>query len=507
MGAQLSKIFNENFFVSLITIVVTFSTLFWLAIPVLQIGFLPTHDYAADMLYTNSISLNHPLLVGHYSRFGFNHPGPFWFYLNKLIEIFFEWLPISRYNLWMVGSICINTLFIIFSGYALSNFLFNKTKTWVIFLLLSCLVLIVGGDFLSTWMPYRQVAVYIAFLVCLLDIAKGSNKCFTWCVLSLCILIHGYITMIVFTLAPFFLVMGLRYRNYKINLGATKTQFWIAGIIVVLFAAPIAIDAFNSEGGNLSKILNAQHATASQSKPSWTDVSTFFQQLIFDQPFAKILYIATIFPLIFTCFFLRNEQKKKVLGTLFFLILLSILMIVYYKTTPAPLYPHIARFYVGVPVIMTAVIWGVSIEFLLSIISNKRFQILVSVLLGSTILTGSLLISNRHTYPVFSEVRWGGAIQKFAEIIVNKDLGKRPIAINYSEYNQMSFVAGLMVELTNRNISVCTTWPDMGIYYTSQMLCNGVNVKPDYLVVTDDACKSNCEVELTGFGLIDLNKD
>ncbi len=312
--------------------------------------------------------------------------------------------------------------------------------------------------------------------------------------------------MLVFTFAPLFLVLGLRYRNHKINLGATKTQFWIATSIVFLFAAPIAIDAFNADGGNLSKILKAQHAIATQPKPSWSDVSTFFQQLIFDQPYAKIFYIATIFPLIFTCLFLRNQQEKKVLGTLFFLSLLSMLMVMYYKTTPAPLYPHIARFYIGVPILLTAVIWSVSIEFLLSIISNKRLQILVSMLLGCSILTCALLISNRHTYPVFSEVRWGGAIKKFAEVIGNKELGKRPIAINYSDYSQMSFVAGLMVELTNRKISVCTTWPDMGIYYTSHMLCSGVNVKPDYLVVTNDACKNNCEVELTDFGLIDLNK-
>lgn len=66
----------------------------------------------------------------------------------------------------------------------------------------------------------------------------------------------------------------------------------------------------------------------------------------------------------------------------------------------------------------------------------------------------------RIQYPVPSQVTPNalfmhlvGVIQKSAETIGKKELGKRPIAINYSEYNPMSFAEGLMVKLTNRNIS------------------------------------------------------
>jgi hypothetical protein len=43
------------------------------------LDFAPVHDYAADFLLANVIRDDGILLTGHYSRFGFHHPGPFWF--------------------------------------------------------------------------------------------------------------------------------------------------------------------------------------------------------------------------------------------------------------------------------------------------------------------------------------------------------------------------------------------------------------------------------------------
>ena len=48
----------------------------------LQSAFYPVAGYAADMLWANVIRESGALLVGHYSGYDFNHPGPFWFYWN-----------------------------------------------------------------------------------------------------------------------------------------------------------------------------------------------------------------------------------------------------------------------------------------------------------------------------------------------------------------------------------------------------------------------------------------
>ena len=500
----MSKLSNK-ILLQVFAFIPVFFALFWLALPVIQIGFVPTHDYAVDILYTNSIGLTQPLLVGHYSRFGFHHPGPFWFYLNKFVEISFEWLAIPRYNVWMIGSVFVNSVFIIFSGRALSFFLFNELKIWVTYLLLGCLLLLAGGDFLSTWMPNRLVTVYIAFLVCLLNLANRNDMYLVWCAFFGCALIHGYITMLVFVLLPLFLVLGIRYMNPRMTPGLIKIQLWFTVIIIFLFSIPMVIDALYSNGGNLFKIITAQQGLAAQPKPSWPEVFAFFKKLIFEQPFSKIFYTisASLFALMYI--FLNNKDKQKFIGIIALTILISMLIVLYYKTTPAPLYPYIARFYIAVPIVLAAVIWSVSINLMLSTISNKWYQGLISAIAGCLIFAGTMWHSNRHTYPVFSEVRWGSAIQLFAETIANSRADKSLVVINYTDYNQWGFIAGLMVDLTQRNIRVCTTWTQMSVLYTARMLCTNSNVTPDYLIVADDACKNKCEASRAGFGLIKLN--
>src|SRR5262249_36322649 len=54
---------------------------------------IPSGDFAADALLVDRA--NHDwLLVGHYSRFKFNHPGPFFLYLRPIAEWWFAgYLP------------------------------------------------------------------------------------------------------------------------------------------------------------------------------------------------------------------------------------------------------------------------------------------------------------------------------------------------------------------------------------------------------------------------------
>ena len=47
--------------------------------------FYPIADFAGDMLTTNKIKDEGILFIGHWSTWGFNHPGPFWLYYNYLI--------------------------------------------------------------------------------------------------------------------------------------------------------------------------------------------------------------------------------------------------------------------------------------------------------------------------------------------------------------------------------------------------------------------------------------
>jgi hypothetical protein len=120
----------------------------------------PAGDFAADMLLTNRISDEGYLLVGHYSRWGFNHPGPFWFYYNWLTELLLGWLPLDRWQIWQIGNVFINAVAIAFSSITLSKYLLERFDLGFSLLVSALLIGFVGYEISNLWMPNRLVAPY-----------------------------------------------------------------------------------------------------------------------------------------------------------------------------------------------------------------------------------------------------------------------------------------------------------------------------------------------------------
>lgn len=91
-------------------------------------GGVPALDFAADMLLSNRIRDEGVLLVGQYSRYEFNHPGPFWFYYNHLFELGLDRSGLSRTHIWLFGQTTMATLVVGFTGAGLSLFLFGTLR-------------------------------------------------------------------------------------------------------------------------------------------------------------------------------------------------------------------------------------------------------------------------------------------------------------------------------------------------------------------------------------------
>jgi hypothetical protein len=72
----------------------------------------PGGDLAADILLANQITEKGYLLTGHYSRFGVDHPGPFFFYIYHLFEILLPHAILSRCGIWALATAILNALFL-----------------------------------------------------------------------------------------------------------------------------------------------------------------------------------------------------------------------------------------------------------------------------------------------------------------------------------------------------------------------------------------------------------
>lgn len=463
------------------------------------LDFAPVHDYAADVLLANIIRDEGVLLVGHYSRFGFHHPGPFWFYWNHIFEVCLGWLPLTRFQIWTVSSIVINSGLLLFAGRGLSDYLFDKIKYEVVFILTTVFLLLVGGDFLATWMPNRLIAAYLAFFICLINLCRLKLVYLPWATLFCALLVHGYVTMPVLTLPPLVISLAAGYllNRDKVLKRELYKRLLQSAFIALVFLIPLLADLLLPRASNVASIFAAQASFLQSAKPTWLEVANFYEQLVINQPSAQTLYWASIAAILPILIFRQKAALLRLIGIFLFSLMISLMVVLYYKTTPAPLYPFVARFYVGLSSVMVAAVWCVLIDRAESLSSASRYFSKIAL---SLIFILSVNFSKQHESPIWADPEDARPIRLFAERIQHGAIAGRTIIINHSKHDQWGIVAGLMVELDRRRIRSCSTWQQMAFLFTPQMTC-AVNAKPDYLVVQSAECDGVCIAESKGFGL------
>lgn len=472
----------------------------WLTLKVFVLDFAPVHDYAADFLLANIIRDEGILLTGHYSRFGFHHPGPFWFYWNYLFELCLSWLPFTRFQIWTVGSVVINSSLLLFSGRGLSIYLFDKIKYEVVFIFIALLFLLVGGDFLATWMPNRLITLYIAFFVCLINICRYNLSYLPWATLFCSMLVHGYITMPILTL-PFLLVSAivgfiLNKNQHIKSKSELYKRLWQSGLIASVFLIPLVADVLFFSNSNFTKILATHNGLLTSPNPTWADVKVFFWQLVFDQPYSKHVYWASFLALLPLLLFRQRTGLLRLVGIFALFLFITGIVLMYYKTTPAPLYPFVAKFYIGFPTVIIAAAWCLlldKVEFLLKH-TNYLTKITVFVL-----LVLSIHFSKKHESPIWADPEDARPIRLLSDQIQRTQEG-RTVVLNHSQHDLWGIVAGIMVELDRRHIRSCSTWQQMAFLFTPRMICSS-NSEPDFLIVKSSECKDQCIAESKGFGL------
>lgn len=468
-----------------------------LAWPTVSNHVTPMSDFAADMLLANNISEKGYLLVGHYSRWGFNHPGPFWFYFNYLIEYAFGWAFSSRFQSWQFGSILTNTFFIGFSAISLSRFLLGQFcfRYAIVF----CMLLIgfVGSEITSIWMPFRLIAPYLAFIVCVLHVMNGNFRYTIPSILFSGILIHGYATMPILTLPMLLvgiLIGWIQNRNFD---GSRKylREFFISGLIAFIFLAPMVLDFFLSDSPNILKLIDTSKSFSGMEKPSWGAMSVFILDLLFkDHPIGWLLstlFLALLLPLLN----IPSESIRKYNLAAILILTIASLSILYYKGTPAPIFPFVAYYLKSLPPLLLATV--LAPIFLRALKSENKITFNQQITTATPIIFS--LIAFATAINIAPKPDSGKEVENFANaIMLNSKTNK--IAIDYTEYMQWPFVAGLLLELDRLGKDSCTTWTHMGFLYTQNHICNPETF-PNFVVVESKSCEGKCFYASGNFGL------
>lgn len=225
-----------------------------LAVLVIRSRFLFTASfYEQGDAGANSIliqqAMHGRLLIGNYSREGFNHPGPGYMYVQAAGQWFFFYalgLVPTAWNAHILAVFALNSAFVAMITGVVYGWTRSLRGAAV------CLAVLLG--FIATepqilsldWMPWMYVPAYIAFLVAAASVAAGAARDLWILTLTGWILIHGHACFLFFVpaIVAAVLVAVVWQHGPRASLRALRRpRVWVpVAVISAVFVLPIVVN-------------------------------------------------------------------------------------------------------------------------------------------------------------------------------------------------------------------------------------------------------------------------
>lgn len=216
---------------------------------------------------------------GNYSRFGFYHPGPAFFYVYALSERILHdglgWLP-SPHNAHALA------------GLALQCFFFAAALTvasaWIrrpLFIPLALLAAAVHFGFaeyafIDIWPPRVLLMPFLCFLVSAGSVSAGRIRHLPLMVLAGCFLVHGHVAQPLFVVPVFLCAYAMFWwhaRHSRRDLaaagGSVRTAHILSLACIALFLVPLVADLLAGAQSNFAQILGILQVHSNQRKSVW----------------------------------------------------------------------------------------------------------------------------------------------------------------------------------------------------------------------------------------------
>jgi hypothetical protein len=450
----------------------------------LHTDIIPSGDAAADELLL--IRARHGVLLhGHYSRFNFYHPGPFFFDVRLIADHIAAWLFPSPFTLHTATLMVVNGLFIGLTAALAFSLTGGGPAGWLA--ALGCVASVLfqfhnsSAGLTSSWMPDVIRMPYLAFLVALPLMARGSA--FGLIAATFCggALVHGYVAMPAFVAPPWLMALTLglvsrHRRNQPFPLDALAAS---AGI-VLLFVSPILVDMIFRPPGNIGLILDYMRQAAAENAPPNPPDDVSASVLGHWQTLNPLLWGLPILALLLDG--RRWVDLKAWLPQLFFTLLSVLLFYGYLRTAPPPLYDYIGYFHDSVP--LALVVWGV-VRLAPRALAYRPAAAVALVLCLVGLAQGGGHSGNRGV----------PEIRPLTQAVVARHPGSQ-VMLRMAGFDEWTLMTGLMADLDRFGVDSCTPFlypqmPEQSI--THNRLCPEARKEQQrYVLTAHGACGPSC---------------
>lgn len=462
----------------------------------LEVEDIPVGDAAADMLLERVIDDQGYLLTGHYSRFEFNHPGPFFFYVHHVVH-----RVLDRYGLPASASAYASTMILNVAFLLIGVFLAHRAVGlnpgfWS----LLCGVLVVFSMFDNTiyavWMPAKIILPLFALFFCLVLLVRRRLQYAPLACLLVSVLIHGYVTMIALALPMLLLAIGWGlYRNRR-ALTAGETRYLVGGALIGLsFAAPMALDCLINEACNPGRIIS--FAAGSEAPPP--ELSSILRS-VNANVFSGLGVIQFALLLGGAYGLHANEELRRTWkSSLLIATSFVVAFLAYHKLAPGPMFDNMVLFMRALPM---ALVTLCTVGSFRSIADTgwKRDLHRQALRLGLVVL---VIVSVLHLrpYPLRPDAR--RYVRQLAQGIMSAAGDSAEARIDYENHAQWPTIAGVLFELERNRFRACTTRREMAFLFTERKVCE-IDDDPNITLVPAARCDDRCVSRAGGIGIIPL---
>jgi hypothetical protein len=211
------------------------------------------------------------LLVGNYSREGFNHPGPAYMYVQAFGDYLFRnWLHVvpTAWNAHVLAVFALNGVFVALAVGIVYGWTGSLRGAAACFAVIVAFAVAHPSIVSSDWMPYLYVPAYVVFLIAAGSVAAGRLTDAWILALSGWFLIHGQACFLLFvpvlTLAVLVALAWPRRRRLGAAARpffATRRGVWVpVAVISAVFLLPIVVNLVLHWPGDFGKYISYGHS-------------------------------------------------------------------------------------------------------------------------------------------------------------------------------------------------------------------------------------------------------
>lgn len=443
----------------LVTLIAVLARNWW----IVSSGRVEDGDFAVNSILIDS-ARHGQLLIGNYSRVGFNHPGPALLYVQAISQVVFHDLlgVVPRaFNAHVLGVVVFYSAIIGVSA----AMVVRRTRLVAAGLLVPLaalsLAVIQPGSLVSTWFPDIYIWPFLLTTIAIASVASGEPRDLPFALAGIGFLVHGHVSFVVFAAGfGLFLAVVLVRAARRDSVTVPRRTIWISAGVVALFVLPVLLNIVLHWPGELDDYWRYSRSSEAGGH-SAPDVLRFVGRYWSAGAMGALLAVSLVGATVVVASDTRPRDARRFMtATLVVVGLVTALTIFYAARGVDDLsYRYVAEFYLTAP-IMVAMTVGIGL-----LARNRTFHRSTVV---ACCLLGVVLFAQPEQRAVYPGAPWVLPAERF----LDAEVPDGTMRVMRFSLDVWPAVAGIVEESRRNGDPICIEEVQYGFLFSNALVCD-----------------------------------